>query len=383
MKLFFGFLCSCFLCTVLYAAPIISTAPDTLSNGTTITITGTGFGSKTSASPLISSYDNATSANNWSTGSLGANWHLRDAGDDPTLTTTDTRTNLTQSSYKATYNAAGAYSYVGYSHNSRVDKEYISWWTYNDYATYSISGVGENAKMLREYTDSTLGDGIIISNFNNSSTTTYDKTRIYAEHAPACSAWSVAYSATNATLRSSGYFDVNIADANCGNTMQQWVHWELYNTYSTNLEGGEDTSVLLKNGQTVARSINISLQTTDSDDDERFLLIGQVTGNRSEAQTEWLDQIYFDNTISHVILSASSSYSFPDNADVTHTETQVPTAWSDTSITFNVNQGTFGDTDTVYIYVVDASGACNSQGYEVTIGGSELTSGCSFSCTIK
>jgi hypothetical protein len=48
-----------------------------------------------------------------------------------------------------------------------------------------------------------------------------------------------------------------------------------------------------------------------------------------------------------------------------------PTAWADGSITATVNQGSFSADETAYIYVTDADGTVNANGYQVTIGGEE------------
>ena len=50
-----------------------------------------------------------------------------------------------------------------------------------------------------------------------------------------------------------------------------------------------------------------------------------------------------------------------------HREIQIPTAWSNSSITFTVNQGSFPNCDTAYIFVVDADGV-PSAGYPFRIG---------------
>jgi hypothetical protein len=63
-----------------FAAPSISGVSGTLTDGQTITISGSNFGTKTTAAPFISSYDNATSANNWSSGTLGGGWQFSGTG---------------------------------------------------------------------------------------------------------------------------------------------------------------------------------------------------------------------------------------------------------------------------------------------------------------
>ncbi|MFX0197666.1 MAG: LVIVD repeat-containing protein [Candidatus Hodarchaeota archaeon] len=74
------------------------------------------------------------------------------------------------------------------------------------------------------------------------------------------------------------------------------------------------------------------------------------------------DDVYIDNSWQSVWIGDASSW---DNC--THREIQIPTAWSDTSITITVNQGSFPRCEQVYLFVVDADGNVNAQGYPITI----------------
>jgi hypothetical protein len=78
----------------------------------------------------------------------------------------------------------------------------------------------------------------------------------------------------------------------------------------------------------------------------------------------YYSDIYVDNTWARVELGNASTY-----AASTYRETQLPTSWGSSSVSFRVNQGTFGNGQTAYIYVVDSSGRVNANGYPVTIGG--------------
>lgn len=78
-----------------------------------------------------------------------------------------------------------------------------------------------------------------------------------------------------------------------------------------------------------------------------------------------VDEIYIDSTPARVELGNASTW-----ATCTMRTILIPTAWSDTSITATVNQGKFAVGSTAYIYVVDTSGNYNSTGKSVTIGGS-------------
>ncbi len=49
-------------------------------------------------------------------------------------------------------------------------------------------------------------------------------------------------------------------------------------------------------------------------------------------------------------------------------ELQIPTAWRDDSISITVNTDNFADSQTVYLYVVDADGDANTSGLPVVIG---------------
>jgi hypothetical protein len=151
--------------------------------------------------------------------------------------------------------------------------------------------------------------------------------------------------------------------------MESWDHYELYCTFSTNLEAGEDTATLWKNGQTVFRAVDVSLQDDRSDDDVRTINLGQPSGGRTEAQFEWIDEVYFDSSVARIFVSDSPSVTLPDMATAHHSEIQVPSSWSDTSIEFTLNQGAFANGDTAYVYVVDVNGV-GSDGEMIVFGDS-------------
>jgi hypothetical protein len=85
-----------------------------------------------------------------------------------------------------------------------------------------------------------------------------------------------------------------------------------------------------------------------------------------DAYAFW-DNIYIDNTQARVELGNNAVYSA-----CTYREIQVPTDWSSSQITVNVNQGNFQAGDTPYLFVVTAAGAV-SPGHQVVIGGTAPT----------
>jgi hypothetical protein len=59
-------------------------------------------------------------------------------------------------------------------------------------------------------------------------------------------------------------------------------------------------------------------------------------------------------------------------SQATITETQLPTAWSGNSVSVSVNLGKFSNGQTAYVFVFDSSGAANSTGFPVSVGGTAV-----------
>jgi len=89
-------------------------------------------------------------------------------------------------------------------------------------------------------------------------------------------------------------------------------------------------------------------------------------GAPGTAMHMWVDDVYLDITLARIVLGDKATW-----ASCTHREVQIPTAWSDTSITVMVNQGAFQDGAQAYLYVVDADGTPNPEGFPITLGEGE------------
>ncbi|KKP93460.1 MAG: hypothetical protein US25_C0046G0003 [Candidatus Moranbacteria bacterium GW2011_GWE1_36_7] len=75
----------------------------------------------------------------------------------------------------------------------------------------------------------------------------------------------------------------------------------------------------------------------------------------------YMDDIYVDKTQARVEICDSSTWSARS-----HCEIQIPTVWSDASATVSVNQGSFADGATAYLYMVDENGNMNANGYPIS-----------------
>jgi hypothetical protein len=78
----------------------------------------------------------------------------------------------------------------------------------------------------------------------------------------------------------------------------------------------------------------------------------------------YFDDVYLDTTLARVVLADT-----PVLSQATIIENQIPSAWSDGSITATVNLGKFAQGQTAYLFVVDASGTPSASGVAVTAGG--------------
>lgn len=77
----------------------------------------------------------------------------------------------------------------------------------------------------------------------------------------------------------------------------------------------------------------------------------------------YFDDIYVDNSLARVELCDSATW-----AARTHCEIQPPVAWDTEHIKINISPGTFASDQNLFLYVSDANGVVNSNGFAVTLG---------------
>lgn len=87
-----------------------------------------------------------------------------------------------------------------------------------------------------------------------------------------------------------------------------------------------------------------------------------LNGKVGKLQESHLDDIYIDDSLQRVVLGNA-----PTIDQVTHYEVQRPIAWSDEKIKLEYSHGALKTSDTAYLYVFDSSGMPNSQGYSICL----------------
>jgi len=146
-------------------------------------------------------------------------------------------------------------------------------------------------------------------------------------------------------------------------TKGRWLRWEGYLSASTS-------------------SGSIYLWHTDSGQARN--LVGSDTGRTiDDGTTGWQyihfpgygrpdanSNLYYDDIYIATGTGARARVEIGNNAtytSCTNLAVCTPTSWGDTSITATVRTGSFGTTGTAYLYVTDSDGSTNSTGYEVTL----------------
>ena len=82
----------------------------------------------------------------------------------------------------------------------------------------------------------------------------------------------------------------------------------------------------------------------------------------------WANSVYLDTTWARVMIGNASTLGAS-----TQLEMQIPTAWSENSITVKFNKGSFSTGQTAYLYVINSDNNPNTDGFPVTIGGGDTT----------
>jgi hypothetical protein len=90
--------------------------------------------------------------------------------------------------------------------------------------------------------------------------------------------------------------------------------------------------------------------------------IGGYARSRSTNNWRYFADAYLDYTPARVVLANNAALSL-----ATIVETQIPTSWSDTSITFTVNLGKFTSGQIAYLFVVNTSGLASDPGFPLAV----------------
>lgn len=338
---------------ILYAQPAISGVSGTLTHGQSITISGSGFGTKTQAAPVA--WDN------WEDGTLtiptvGA-W-TSTLGLEGVSSSFPRHARSTYSAYKQNWTQIGNDAYGAVRGGSDSPKWYAQYWfrfgsdwIWSPTYTPGSSFLG-NVKWIRLWSTGSIDENFVCSQQSNWVTICINE-----------------YISPSVQWRPNGccsetYFDLR-AQPN-----EVWHLFEIEFQDST-VNTVDGIYLVWFNGSLVIdyTTSPTGLETReDFTNNKRPFSLGFYNSWGSGTALVQLDDAYIDNTWARVILCQGSTWNTRGLCEI-----QPPTSWSDTSITVTFNQGAFSSGQP-YLYVVTDSGQ-RSNSFQITLSGSGSSPG--------
>jgi hypothetical protein len=324
----------CAMSGFCYGAPVVTSHSGGFTQGGSVTVSGTGFG-QGDITPLV--WDDfeggASGAVLNSTPKIGT-WLLNQAP-NPIYSTIHARSGI-KSSYGATTNPELFTQF--YAPASRVMPDsyyYISYWFKYGYPS---GGTGQS-KLVQLWGTYQVGD------YNPG----------FMAGGASGNWWAAAISLEKF---GPGYLQQDISTP----AQNTWHHCELILKQSdANTTNGQVTMKL--NGVTQYNRVNVKTRELSGQSWQTMRFFYGFTNMPSGTKYVALDDVYMNNSWARVEIGNNATY-----ANCTQRELQIPTAWSDTSFTISVNRGSLGSSQTNYLFVVDANGNVNAQGYPVQLG---------------
>ena len=339
------------------AAPTIQGVSGTLSHKSVVSITGSGFGTKATAAPVV--WDDASGTN------ILDKWDGVWPNNNPTYNTAyrapmrgislphNHITRYIAGAHAQNLGSNGGYNVIFWKNRtiSLPAYTYMSWYQRAD--DNWVFGLGSPADDNYKIWDYSAG------------TSPYDASNWYLAYGPPGPSsktdnaqW--LFTDDGNSLLNPDQNGHNVWWLNGVNPMAgKWAKVELLVKYTTQNDGYMkvfENGVLKINylGPTdkypgVARNEGIG---------------GYARGYGNPNQWRYFADAYLDYTLARVVLANN-----PNLSNATIIETQIPSSWSSNSISISVNLGQFSTGQTAYMFVVDSTGTPTTSGFPVTVGG--------------
>jgi len=334
----------------LYAAPSITGVSGAYTHGQTITVSGSSFGA---TGPTILSWDDfAGHTNNeeldGTAAIIGGNWSLLLGDNSPTVkySTAYNRGGAKGVSAHVAWSGGDGIAAFGWAGKSPFTSVYISYWRYAEGPT-DLSACNYKQYYL----------------YGNSSQ--FPQSMLMIPGAE--SQWSYYNNCSD-----SSEYD-NYTGWSWANTKDQWQRWETWAVLNTPGVANGVLQIWLDGVLTSHPRTNYKLRCDGNSGSWVDFRLGHMSCSTGGCPTSpcttqsnaYYDDLYIATSRQRVEVGNASTYTA-----CTHKEIQRFLTWADGSITFTINRGSFGASDTAYVYVVDASGVANANGSAITFGGS-------------
>lgn len=321
------------------AAPTITSVAGSFSHGASVTIIGSGFGTKNPATPVLwADFESGTlgqTVENY-VPTYGPNLDLHNIGGSQ-LPGTFSNTNVRHA-------RSTKHAYLDANPNQGN-------WAIR--LGVPISSTNGQKLYYRFWHKSFFADGIPGANLNQKPVDIYNSgftDQLY-----------IGYGDASGQLRSGGSASspTQWASISISNVHNQWAGYEEEVRLGSGSNGSRKMWVHRQSVPTITQAWNAqSMSTWKSGGDYAWFTVGEYFAGGSVGVEYWIDEIYVDYTWARVEIGNAPTWS-----GCTRREIQIPSAWSDTSITVTVNQGALQSLGSAFLYVVDANGNVNQNGY--------------------
>ena len=355
----------------IWAAPSISGVQGSVSNGQSITISGSGFGTTGPTIQIFDDFEKGTNGNVVSTAAGSAQINQWAVSAEGTYST-DYAQSGTKGS-KMNFNYSSEFPRIQKSINVGSGGEvFLSWWAYMPTNT-SIPGTngpeggGPNWKLFWLFgTPFPKSDYVITFLSNNSPISNSQFTQAddpFGNNGPNmwCSDYNASYYYTSKFHKGTWtryMVWMKGGQSNNGGGAAWEVNSYGFNAFlcSAALPSEGCSSTYTQN--------NLTTQSTGNP----WTTVGfPGFGRKDTSSVAYYDDIYVATSSgpgahARVEIGNNATYTSCTNLAIT-----TPTSWSDTQVVTTIRQGGFKSGDTAYLFVIDANGNVNSQGYPVTI----------------
>jgi hypothetical protein len=341
-----------FIPYISFAAPSISNVSGTFIHSKIVTITGSSFGTKSPAKPLV-----------WidfEGGSLSANSSLSASPDSYSAENITLASNTNPHS-RSTYSAYGVNFVNGVKTSSRLggllggaSKVFFFARQKSEPGFFSSISNTKYIWLWPESSEDTIDTRITYANYSNPHDPNWPSSGFAVQ-------WTFGTPGGTATWK----------DSTCDKG--QWCISEFQDSKG-DIDVANGTLKYWLNGARRVNQSNVMNRTTKYPamykriEYATYYAISVPGTNPPNNGKYYFDDMYIDSTWARVMIGNAPTFDA-----CTHREPLIPTAWSSSSITAYFNQGSFPNGQPVYVFVVDADGNA-SPGKAITIGGAAESS---------
>jgi len=337
-------------------APSISGTSGSFSNGQSVTVNGTGFGTKPAAAPI--KFDEFENGSNGSyLHNVDTNWHPYTEGDGLTYSNVTSHSG-SLSAFNAVTGTGGNFNTEYFTFTPAEDVFYSYWWR-----TANLTTAMRNNTKMGRINASSVGD---LPHYHGIGSLMLSNYMFWSGGDDIHGGANVQYEIVNGgvPIQLASYLSIRA---------NSWLRVDCHKKVS-NPAGSSNGAVEcwiidpLDTGNTGYLG-NTALVTRNSGESwlEDSILLGTMEGGgRGPYDYQiYIDDVYVDNTLARVELCDSSTWTTRH-----HCEIQPATTWNSSgqSVVITVNTGTLVS-GTAYLYVVDSAGA-SSNPYSVSVGSS-------------